>query len=69
MTDALLDIYEGEEGRFALFLPVFMGAGALAYLSVRSEPPWWAGPAVLAVAAAGVWAARWTLIARGVLLC
>lgn len=69
ITDTLLDIYEGEEGRFALFLPVFMGAGALAYLSVRSEPPLWVGPAVFAAAAAGVWAARWTLVARGVLLC
>ena len=34
---------EAEHGRFALWLPVFMGAGVLAYYALRFEPPPWAG--------------------------
>ena len=37
---------ESEAGRFALWLPVFMGAGVLAYFSLRFEPPAWWGAAV-----------------------
>lgn len=37
---------EAEAGRFALWLPVFMGAGVLAYFSLRFEPPVWWGAAV-----------------------
>lgn len=35
-----------ERGRFALWLPVFMGAGDLAYFCPRAEPPHWAGVAL-----------------------
>ena len=36
-----------ERGRFLPWLAVAMGAGALAYLSLRSEPAWWVGAAGL----------------------
>jgi competence protein ComEC len=35
-----------ERGRFALWLPVFMGTGVLCYFALRSEPPLWLGMAV-----------------------
>jgi competence protein ComEC len=60
-VDALL---AAERGRFALWLPVFMGAGALAYLSWRSEPTGWAGAAVLGAAAAGAWLAGQRVVLR-----
>ena len=41
---ALLDT---EAERFPLWLPVFMGAGVLAYYSLRFEPPVWAGAAAI----------------------
>lgn len=34
-----------ERGRFALWMPVFMGTGVLSYFSLRSEPPVWLGGA------------------------
>src|SRR5205823_7375686 len=40
------DWLAAERGRFALWLPVFMGAGDLAYFAPRSEPPGWAGMAL-----------------------
>lgn len=40
-----------EQGRFGLWLPVFMGAGAVLYFCLRAEPPIWAGVAVAAPAA------------------
>jgi competence protein ComEC len=36
-------IAEAERGRFVLWLPVFMGAGVLAYYGLRTEPPAWIG--------------------------
>src|SRR4051812_5590614 len=42
----LLAICETERSRLVLWLPVFMGAGVLAYYSLRFEPPVWIGPAV-----------------------
>ncbi len=39
---------EAEAGRFALWLPVFMATGVLAYYALRFEPPIWYG-VVLAV--------------------
>ncbi len=36
-----------ERGRFALWLPVLMTAGVVYYFSLRTEPPWWAGPGAL----------------------
>ena len=46
---------EAERDRFPIWLPVFMGAGVLAYFSLRSEPPVWLGSALLAPAVLG-WA-------------
>src|SRR3954451_23300551 len=42
----LLAICETERSRLVLWLPVFMGAGVLAYYSLRFEPPVWIGPAI-----------------------
>ena len=50
-----------QQGRFALWLPVFMGAGVLLYFSLRAEPPVWAGAIVALPAALGLLLARgWT---------
>jgi competence protein ComEC len=43
---------DAERGRFALWLPVFMGAGVLAYYDLRFEPSAWIG-AKFSVAAFG----------------
>jgi competence protein ComEC len=47
-----------ERDRFAVWLPVFMGMGVLAYFSLRFEPPVWAGAAALLPALAGWVAGR-----------
>ena len=54
---------EAERGRFALWLPVFMGAGVLAYYALRQEPPDWIG-AKIAVAgfAAGMASRNWRIL-------
>lgn len=59
---------EAEKGRFALWLPVFMGAGVLAYYGLRSEPAAWIGArfAVAAFVAAVVFRDRQVL--RGIAL-
>ena len=43
LAHAWADILAAEQGRFALWLPVFMGAGVLAYDALRAEPPAWIG--------------------------
>jgi competence protein ComEC len=47
-----------EAGRFALWLPVGMAAGVVAYFSLSTEPVWWSGAAVLAVLGAFAWLLR-----------
>jgi competence protein ComEC len=42
-----------ERGRFALWLPVFMGIGIVCYFALRSEPPLWLGMLVALPAVAG----------------
>jgi competence protein ComEC len=42
-----------ERGRFALWLPVFMGAGVLCYFALRTEPPLWIGLSVAIPASCG----------------
>jgi competence protein ComEC len=37
---------DAERGRFALWLPMFMAAGAASYLLLRAEPPGWLGLAL-----------------------
>jgi competence protein ComEC len=55
---------EAESGRFALWFPVFMGAGVLAYFSLRFEPPGWWGAAVAAPAlAVAVFGRGWLRLA------
>src|SRR6266568_52511 len=41
-----------ERGRFALFLPVFLTAGAVTFLTLTIEPPAWLGAAMLAASLA-----------------
>jgi competence protein ComEC len=54
-----LDAWQiAERGRFALWLPVFMGAGILFYFALRSEPPAWMGAAVAAPAVGAAWRLR-----------
>ena len=58
----LSDWLAAERGRFALWLPVFMAAGDLAYFSLRVEPPEWAVAAVfLPCLAASLLARPWPL--------
>lgn len=49
---------EAEAGRFALWLPVCMAAGVLAYFDLRREPPLWWGLAAAPVLLAAVWRLR-----------
>ena len=51
-------VLAAQQGRLALWLPVFMGAGVLLYFSLRSEPPLWAGAAVALPAAVAAALAR-----------
>jgi competence protein ComEC len=62
LRDALLD---AEYGRFALWLPVLLGAGDALYFAAHVEPPAWAGMAVLLPAALGSLLARRLLLVRG----
>ncbi|MSP01781.1 MAG: ComEC family competence protein [Acetobacteraceae bacterium] len=53
---------EAEQGRFVLWLPVFMGAGVLAYFDLRFEPPPWLAAKIAAAAfAAAIALSSWTL--------
>ncbi len=52
-------VLAAQQGRFALWLPVFMGAGTLLYFSLRFEPPLWAGAAI------GIPTALAIVVARG----
>jgi competence protein ComEC len=54
--------------RYALWLPVCMGAGTLIYFALHQEPPIWAGLALLLPAAAGAILARPWPVLRGLLL-
>ncbi len=58
-----------ERGRFALFLPVFMGAGVIAYFALRNEPPLWPAPCAAVLALAGGLAVRRSVVARAVCFC
>ncbi|MGC8525127.1 MAG: ComEC/Rec2 family competence protein [Acidibrevibacterium sp.] len=53
ITLAFYDLIEAERGRFALWLPVFLGAGDIAYFARNSEPPLWLGAAGMALGAVG----------------
>ena len=50
----LYALIEAEQGRFALWLPVFLGAGDVLYFIRASEPPPWAGAAAIALGAAAM---------------
>ena len=56
-----------EQGRFALWLPVFLGAGVLLYFGLRSEPwPWLGVSAAVPAVAVALLARPWP-VARAVL--
>lgn len=44
------DSFAGERTRWALWIPVFMGAGIAAYFSLHGEPAIWVGPISLGLA-------------------
>jgi competence protein ComEC len=46
LAQAFAEFEEAERGRFVLWLPVFMGAGVLAYFTLRAEPPAWIGASI-----------------------
>ncbi|HEY6434943.1 MAG TPA: ComEC/Rec2 family competence protein [Acetobacteraceae bacterium] len=48
-------VLAAQQGRLALWLPVFMGAGTLLYFSLTFEPPAWAGAAIAVTAALATW--------------
>ncbi len=50
-----------QQARLALWLPVFMGAGAVWYLSLAAEPSGWIAPLAGLLAGAAAWAVRRTL--------
>jgi competence protein ComEC len=52
------EAFLAERERWALWLPVFLGAGVALYFALRSEPPLWLGPAVLAAAGLSLLTAR-----------
>ena len=57
-----------EQGRFGLWLAVFLGAGVVLYFARRTEPPYWAGAAVAGPAILGSVLARAHRLAHGMLL-
>ncbi|MBV9250144.1 MAG: DUF4131 domain-containing protein, partial [Acetobacteraceae bacterium] len=54
----LAGVAAAERDRAVLWLPVFMGAGVLAYYTLRFEPAVWFGAAATSLAAAGAFATR-----------
>lgn len=58
MHERLTRLLEAEQGRLALWLPVAMGAGVLAYLLPRSDPPGWLAWAALLPSVPACWLAR-----------
>lgn len=53
MTGWLERWQAAEQGRFALWLPVFLGAGVLLYFTLRLEPPAWVGATIAVPAVVG----------------
>jgi len=52
---------QAERGRFALWLPVFMGAGVILFFSLRADPPWWVALAAASGGAALLALCWWVL--------
>jgi competence protein ComEC len=64
---AWLDAWQAaERGRFAPWLPVFMGTGVLCYFALRSEPPLWLGMTVAVPAMCGALLLRCRVLPRAV---
>ncbi len=59
---------DAERGRFTLWLPVAMGAGVLAYFSLRFEPPAWVGITAACLLISGTVAVRQLVWPRGGLM-
>jgi competence protein ComEC len=58
-----------ERGRYALWLPVFMIAGVLAYFNLLTEPPWWEGLGCAGLALSGVSFSRGRTLLRAAFSC
>jgi hypothetical protein len=58
MWDRLARLLEAEQGRLALWLPVAMGSGVLAFLLPRADPPGWLAWAALLPLLPAAWLAR-----------
>ncbi len=52
---AVAALLDAEADRIALWLPVCMGGGVLAYFALRTEPPLWIGPTGVAAALCLSW--------------
>jgi competence protein ComEC len=69
MITAWLEAWQtAERGRFALWLPVFLGVGVLAYFSLRAEPPMWLGATVAVPAVTGAFLVRFRPLPNAILL-
>lgn len=51
--------FMSERGRWAFWLPAFLGSGIALYFALPFEPPRWVGPGVLALALSVVLLQRW----------
>ena len=58
-----------EQGRFAPWLAVAMGAGVLGYFALPAEPPWWPGLSLLPLLAAVTMLCRRAALPRAAALC
>jgi competence protein ComEC len=68
LPEWLLAVLHAQRGRFALWLPVCMGSGVLVYFALHTEPPVWAGVALLLPSALGAAISRPWPALRGLLL-
>jgi len=69
LADRLNRLIEVERGRFALWLPVVMGAGIVGYYQLLNEPPAWIGGAVAVIAfAAAALAGAAAIVLRAALI-
>jgi competence protein ComEC len=68
IPDWLLGVLLAQRGRYALWLPVCMATGVLVYFALHTEPPVWAGLALLLPAVVGAILARPWPAPRAVLL-
>ena len=69
VRDRLAAWAEAERGRFFLWLPVLMTAGAVAFFALRADPPGWLAPALLVPALTALVAAWPRVLPRAAASC